>query len=227
MPRWTPRDDLAVLAAAQGRSGSTWPATVQLPDRGTISGGEARRRFWKLTHSGDVERRSATAGASVASATANNVTAGKRRRNTTSMEERAAAVGADIPPTPSKLRQIIADTGSSAAAKATAKIELHRHQKHVQKIVDRAEKEHASMATLLENGPDVSELVAEFKQRGEPFTFGEIAHELRRRYYPTMLVTWDVSAAELQAKLSWQHGTQAERLCVAGAAYERALSVLD
>ena len=83
------------------------------------------------------------------------------------------------------------------------------------------------MATLLENGPDVSELVAEFKQRGEPFTFGEIAHELRRRYYPTMLVTWDVSAAELQAKLSWQHGTQAERLCVAGAAYERALSVLD
>ena len=136
MPRWTPRDDLAVLAAAQGRSGSTWPATVQLPDRGTISGGEARRRFWKLTHSGDVERRSATAGASVASATANNVTAGKRRRSTTSMEERAAAVGADVPPTPSKLRQIIADTGSSAAAKATAKIELHRHQKHVQKIRD-------------------------------------------------------------------------------------------
>ena len=128
------------------------------------------------------------------------------------MEERAAAVGANLPPTPSKLRQIIADTGSSAAAKATAKIELHRHQKHVQKIVDRAEKEHASMATLLENGPDVSELVAEFKQRGEPFTFGEIAWELRERYYPTSMVTLEAA-----------QGTQAERLCVAGAAYERAL----
>ena len=217
MPRWTPRDDLAVFAAAQGRSGSTWPATVQLPDRGNITGGEARRRFWKLTQPDDVKGHSVTAAASAAATTANITKAGKRRRNATSMEDRAAAVGVDVPPTPSKLRQIIADTNSSAAAKATAKIELHRHQKHVQKIVDRAEKKHASMAALLGNGPDVSVLVAEFKQRGEQFTWAEFFRELRTRYYPN----YGPAGGDFS---TWTNPTHAERLCVASAAYQRAKS---
>ena len=153
-----------------------------------------------------------TAAASAAATTANIAKAGKRRRNATSMEDRAAALGVDVPPTPANLRQIIADTNSSAAAKATAKIELHRHQKHVQKIVDRAEKKHASTAALLENGPDVSVLVAEFKQRGEPYTWGEFARKLQKRYYPN----------DADQGLRW--ATHAERLCVASAAYQRAKS---
>ena len=37
-------------------------------------------------------------------------------------EDRAAALGVDVPPTPAKLREIIADTNSSAAAKATGAV---------------------------------------------------------------------------------------------------------
>ena len=210
MPRWTPRDDLAVMAAAKGRSGSRWPAVVELPDRGTITGAEARRRFWKLTQPEGVQ-------ATAPPTTAPPTLAGKRRRNTTSMEDRAAAVAADVPPTPPKLREIIADPSCSVESKAAAKVELRRHQKSVQKIVTRAEKKHASMATLLENGPDVSVLVAEFKQRGEPFTWAEFARELRTRYYP------NYGAADGDFS-TWTNPTHAERLCVASAAYQRAKS---
>ena len=132
-------------------------------------------------------------------------------------EEVAAAVAADVPPTPPKLRGIIADPNCSVESKAAAKVELRRHQKNVQKIVARAEKKQASVAMHLENGPDVSSLVAEFKQRGEPFTWAEFARELRTRYYPN----YGPADGDFS---TWTNPTHAERLCVASAAYQRTKS---
>ena len=51
--RWTAADDAAVTAAAAARSqpgaGSAWPA-VDCPDRGTISGDNAKKRWNRIRH---------------------------------------------------------------------------------------------------------------------------------------------------------------------------------
>ena len=47
-PRWSKRDDEAIMDAAEARGGSAWPATVALPDRGPISGEDAQKRFSRL-----------------------------------------------------------------------------------------------------------------------------------------------------------------------------------
>ena len=41
-PRWSKRDDEAIMDAAEARGGAAWPATVALPDRGPITGEAAK-----------------------------------------------------------------------------------------------------------------------------------------------------------------------------------------
>ena len=174
--KWTARDDNAILAAANVRSGDRWPAEVSLPDRGPISGGQARRRWSKLMRS---DARASSHCADAVDSRGGGATAKKRRRNTADMTERAAAVGVIIPPTPDGLRLIITDANSAPADVERAKRDIHRHQKKVQKIVSRAEQ---TRQMHRENGPDLSSFVAEFKCRDE-FTWAEFYRELRSRFY--------------------------------------------
>ena len=48
MPRWTDEDDAAIDAAAAARTGNTWPEMIDLPDRGRITGEQARKRFARI-----------------------------------------------------------------------------------------------------------------------------------------------------------------------------------
>ena len=123
MPRWSAADDAAILAvdASRERGGAgTWPEQVRCPDRGTITGKQARDRCARLN-----SRAAAPAPA--------------RQTRRTPVAQRAANVGVVVRPTPPDVRGIIADEGAPPSAIAAAKHELHKHQKLVVKTVSRAE----------------------------------------------------------------------------------------
>ena len=123
MPRWTERVDDAVRAAGEGRerpgAGSAWPSVV-CPDRGTISGDDAKKRWNRIK-----ARQSAPAPA--------------RQTRRTPIAQRAANAGVNINPTPPDVRDIIADRDAPTSAVANAQRQLRKHQKNVQKTVSRAE----------------------------------------------------------------------------------------
>ena len=124
MPRWSEADDAHVLAvdAARERAGrGTWPEEVLCPDRGKITGKQARQRCARI------------AGRAAAPAPA-------RQTRRTPIKQRAANVGVDrLRPTPSGVRAIIADTAAPSAAVDAAKHQLHKHQKALLQTVARAE----------------------------------------------------------------------------------------
>ena len=204
--KWTARDDNAILEAANARTGDRWPADVSLPDRGSISGGQARRRWSKLMRP---DARVEANGAGAESRVGGTASTSKRRRNTADMTERAAVVGVIIPPTPDGVRRTITDASSAPADVERAKRDLHRHQKKVQKIVSRAEQ---TQRMHLENGPDVSSLVVEFKDRDQ-FTWAEFYRELRSRFYEARGIS---TCGNINAE------KHRECLLVATVAYQRA-----
>ena len=123
MPRWSEADDAHVLAvdAARERAGRcTWPEEVLCPDRGKITGKQARDRCARI------------AGRAAAPAPA-------RQTRRTPIKQRAANVGVDLRPTPSGVRAIISDTAAPSAAVDAAKHQLHKHQNALVKTVARAE----------------------------------------------------------------------------------------
>ena len=121
--RWTAADDAAVTAAAAARSqpgaGSAWPA-VDCPDRGTISGDNAKKRWNRIRHR--------SAGAPNA-----------RQTRSTPTAQRAANAGVEFKPPPSEFQDVINDEDARASAVARAKHQLHKHQNAVLVKVRRAE----------------------------------------------------------------------------------------
>ena len=138
-PRFTARDDAAIEAAAAARTGVAWPETIELPDRGRISGRDAQKRFARagarckpeLLKVDDVVKPSASPPPA------------KRTRRATPMQERAEAVGIIHLPTPPSQRAIVSDPSASAHAVAQARQAIHAHQKARSKKVARAEIRHS------------------------------------------------------------------------------------
>ena len=144
MPRWTAADDAAVLAAHAARqrpgTGSAWP-DVHCPDRGTITGAQARYRCARIN------RRAAAPTPA-------------RVMRSTPVKLRATNAGVDVRPTPPGVRDVIADKAAPAPAVAAAQRELHKHQQALHKTVMRAEKRkpaqerHAELRKELMNDHD-------------------------------------------------------------------------
>ena len=173
--RWSARDEAALAAAAADRSGSVWPETVVLPDRGIISGREAARRFSKQTKrkqdaqavspsTSAPDHSAPSTPAPDHSATARCELGGKRpsndasfrapfsepqprpiMRRKTPMKERAEAAGVHFRPTPEAQRAIIADSSASSPEITQARREIKAHHTKVYKQVARAEKRQRRM----------------------------------------------------------------------------------
>ena len=133
-PRWSKRDDEAILDAAAARSGVAWPATVALPDRGPISGYDVSRRFSRLG------KRKAQPPPEQSSEHHDNtlcILPHERRVRRTPMRDRAAAVDVPFAPTPQHLRELVA-RGKGGGVIA-AKRAIHLHQQVRAKKISRAE----------------------------------------------------------------------------------------
>ena len=78
------------------------------------------------------------------------VSSGKRPRRTTPVKQRAAKIGVELPPTPSGIREALADGDDDRKRKARRL--LQRHQKACHQKVDRVEKER-EFVTATNHGP--------------------------------------------------------------------------
>ena len=145
MPRWTAQDDAAILAAAAARTGSGWPETIDLPDRGRITGKQASMRFARI-QARRVEREEPVQRAE----DADDDIEPRHRRRLTPMRERAEKVGIPHVPTPQELRDVVADPDVSSAKKRKAKLQIHAHQKARQARVKRAETRAEKLARFRE-----------------------------------------------------------------------------
>ena len=134
MPRWSEADDAAVRAADAARDragrGSAWPE-VHCPDRGTISGVEAQKRFHRIN-----SRAAAPAPA--------------RQTRRSPIQQRAENAGVNLRPTPSGVREVIADKDAPAAAADAARFQLRKHQKEVEQVVRRAENKRPAQQAYLD-----------------------------------------------------------------------------
>ena len=133
-PRWSKRDDEAIMDAAEARGGSAWPATVALPDRGPISRKDAKDRFSRLG------KRKAQPKVEQSSEHHDNtlcILPHERKYRRTPMRDRAAAVDVPFAPTPQHLRALVAQgKGGDVIAARRA---IHLHQRVRANKISRAE----------------------------------------------------------------------------------------
>ena len=152
MPRWSEADDAAVRAVGASRkpgAGAKWPS-VDCPDRGIISGDDAKKRRSRLGKHSSAPT-PAAAPAAPAGLQAFGANDGETAATTTptsdgpcatpapSLQERVLAVGAKYELTPVALRVTAMNRDAPPGSVAHARREIHKHQDKKSRRITRAE----------------------------------------------------------------------------------------